>query len=532
MRTYSRCRQPSVLPLAAAAAIAAALAMPRGAHAAAAAESPQPAEAAPTAAAPAAVPGALPAASPAALPAAAPPVADPGPASAGRQPPPQLAERDAAYRAFRADFEAGRYTEALPHAERVVELTEQYAPEATQLPSALNNLGATHLKLGDYVAAERAYARALQIVEEQQGSASRRLLSPLRGLALTYQAGGRKDAAAPLLERAVAISRRSDGLFNPEQLQLIEPLIDSYVATGRWLDADDLHQYAFSLDERRYGPNSSRLVPSLTRLATWYEQTNRFTQARRTWARQYSNATARGQENVTGEVNALRGMARTYRLEFQYGPEAVEDGNLAPPGTMGLEFDSAERDPFGRRVAPAMSVTDYRLDPQGREFLEAALDRVRKTDPPSPQAEAILLIELGDWALLDRAGAKAAPLYARAWTLLPRQDPGVAEAPKNPLLYPTPLLYRPPGAARRLRDRPAETVVERVAIAEFTVDEAGKVRNARIVEGDATEQQRESFLTAIGRAQYRPRFVDGRPVPTDNVRYRETFREMKQPASG
>ncbi len=518
MRTNPRCRRPSVLPLFATLSLAfASLAVLAPAARATPAAEPQPSEAA--------VPAAVPAAAPSPdLPAA--------PASGRTPPPPELVERDAAYRQFRADFEAGRYTEALPFAERVVDLTERYAPDPVQLPSALNNLGATHLKLGDYVAAERAYSRALQIVEEQQGAASRRLLTPLRGLALTYQSGGRKDAAAPLLERAVAISRRSDGLFNPDQLQLIEPLIDSYVATGRWLDADELHQYAFRLDERRYGPNSSRLVPSLTRLASWYEQTNRFTQARRTWARQYSNATSRGQENVTGAVNALRGMARTYRLEYQYGPEAVEDGNLAPPGTMGLEFDTAERDPFGRRVVPAMSVTDYRLDPQGREFLEAALEMVRKTEPPSPQAEAILLIELGDWSLLDRAGAKSAPLYARAWTLLPKQDPGLAEAPKNPLLYPTPLLYRPPGTARRLRDRPADAVIERVAIAEFTVDEAGKVRDARIVEGDATEQQRESFLTAIGRAQYRPRFVDGRPVATENVRFRETFREIKPLASG
>jgi tetratricopeptide (TPR) repeat protein len=523
MRLTTRCRPSIDPPFAPASALAArvAVALSLLHPAAFAAEPPQP-----SAPAAAATSNAAPAAAPStATPASAPPAA--GRAADVRQ----LAERDAAYLAFRTEFDAGRYDAALPLAERVVELTEQYAPDPVQLPSALNNLGATHLKLGDYIAAERAYARALQIVEEQQGSTSRRLLTPLRGLALTYQAGGRKDAAAPLLERAIAISRRSDGLFNPEQLDLIEPLIDSYVSVGRLLDADEMHQYAFRLNERRYGPGSPRLVPSLTRLATWYEQTQRYTQARRTWARQYSNATGRGQENVAGAANALRGMARTYRLEYQYGPEPVDEASSSTPGTMGMgfEFDAAERDPFGRRVVPGIGVNDYRLDPQGREFLEAALEMVRKTEPPSPQAEAILLIELGDWTLLERTGSKALPNYERAWALLPQQDPGVAEAPKNPLLYPTPLLYRPPGVARRLRDRPADTVVERVAIAEFTVDEAGKVRDARIVEGDASEAQRDAFLVAIQRAQYRPRFVDGRPMATGNVRFRETFRELKQP---
>jgi tetratricopeptide (TPR) repeat protein len=460
---------------------------------------------------------------------AAPIVASPGDAAA-RAPadPAKLAERDIAYRAFREQFESGRYAAALPNAERVVDLTEQ-ASDPLQLPSALNNLGATHYKLGDYVAAEKAYARALQLVEEQAGAASQRLLAPLRGLALTYQSGGRQDAATPLLERAVSISRRSEGLFNPAQLSLIEPLIEGYVATGRLQDADQMHRYAFRIDERRYGPTSVKMVPSIQRLAGWFERTQRYTQARSMWARSYTVSAQRGQENLTAQVNALRGMARTYRLEYQYGPEFIEEtfpGNGA--GQIGLSFDGAERDAFGRRLTTG-GTNDYRLDPQGREFLEAALKIIDSTTSPSPQARATLLVELGDWHSLSDRDGKAQPYYQQAWELLPRGDPGSPEALRNPLLYPSPLLYRPPVAARRLRDLPADAVTERVAIAEFTVGTDGKVRDAKIVEGDATEAQRSSFLTAISRAVYRPRFVDGKPVVTEQVRFRETFREQKRP---
>jgi tetratricopeptide (TPR) repeat protein len=443
--------------------------------------------------------------------------------------PAKLAERDAAYRTFREQFEAGRYTEALPNAERVVALTEQAATDPLQLPSALNNLGATHYKLGDYVAAEKAYARALQLVEEQAGATSQRLLAPLRGLALTYQSGGRQDAAAPLLERAVSISRRSEGLFNPAQLSLIEPLIESYVATGRLQDADQMHRYAFRIDERRYGATSVKMVPSIQRLAGWFERTQRYTQARSMWARSYTVSAQRGQENLTAQVNALRGMARTYRLEYQYGPEYIEEtfpGNGA--GQVGLSFDGAERDAFGRRLTTG-GTNDYRLDPQGREFLEAALKIIDSTGSPSPQARAIVLVELGDWLALSDRDGKAQAYYQKAWELLPQRDPGSPEALRNPLLYPSPLLYRPPVAARRLRDLPADAVTERVAIAEFTVGTDGKVRDAQIVEGDATEAQRASFLTAISRAVYRPRFVDGKPTVTEQVRFRETFREQKRP---
>jgi protein TonB len=79
----------------------------------------------------------------------------------------------------------------------------------------------------------------------------------------------------------------------------------------------------------------------------------------------------------------------------------------------------------------------------------------------------------------------------------------------------------------RHRDQPAGLVFEKYAVAEFTVTADGRVREAKIVEGDAADAQRSSFLAAISRATYRPRFVDGKPVATAKVRYRESFRQLK-----
>ncbi|MFO0450650.1 MAG: tetratricopeptide repeat protein [Pseudomonadota bacterium] len=431
-------------------------------------------------------------------------------------------ERDSAYLAFRREFGAKRYVEALPLAVRVVALTEQAGANA-ELPSALNNLAATHFQLGDYAAAEKTYVEALRLVEESQGATSRRLVAPLRGLANTYVAGGRKEAAIPLFERAVAIVRRSDGLFDPGQVALLEPLTEAYVSQGRWLDAEQAHQYQFRLAERQHG-NTTRLIPALTRLAKWYEETGRYTQARRTWARQYGIASDRKAGDLAGAVNALRGMARTYKLEYQYGPEIIEDdANRA--GDLSFRMDVTERDPFGRRVQ-SMSSGDFRLDPQGREFLEAALAMFEKHDTPAPLATATLLVELGDWTLLSDRAARAQPFYERAWPLLPR-DENTAEKLRNPLLYPGQLLYRAPNSARRHASLPPDMVIERAAVAEFTVTSEGRVRDARIVEGTASEAQRNAFLSALSRAVYRPRFVDGKPVETQNVRLRQTFRVLK-----
>lgn len=488
-----------------------------------------PAAAAPAGAAPVATPAAgapAPAGAPASTDAPASTEAPAAPAAAATPSGDAAAldERDQAYKTFRAAFEAGTYAEALPHAERVVALTEQAARDAAELPSALNNLGATYYKLGDFLAAEKAYMRALQLVEERHGASSQRLLTPLRGLALTYQAAGHKDASTPLLERAVAISRRSDGLFNEGQLALLEPLVESYVATGRWQEAEQAQLYAYQLSERKYR-GDPKLIPALKRLANWYEQTRRYTSARRTWSRMYLISTNKTNPHMGGAIEALRGMARTHRLEYIHGPEVTDENEAQNAGNLGFRMESVERDPFGRRVqgGPASS---YQLDPQGKEYLEAAIAMVERADPPQPYAKAILLVELGDWQSLANRN-ESRKHYEQAWPLLPH-DPGSADtAARNPLLFPGQLLYREPTAARRYENLPAAAVIEHYSVAEFTVTAEGRVKDAKIVEGDANEDQQEAFLSALGRAIYRPRFVDGKAVDTERVRFRETFRERR-----
>ena len=433
-------------------------------------------------------------------------------------------ERNAAYAAFRADFDAGRYADALPNAERVVALTEAADATDADLPRALNNLGATQYRLGDFAAAEAAYARALRLVEEQQGSSSRRLLAPLQGLALTYQAAGQHDAAAALLERAVAISRRADGLFNPQQRELLRPLEDSLVALGRFQEADRDQVYEFRVSEHQFGPSDPRLLPALERLADWYTATGRNMQARATWQRVLTISADRRSPSLAGALAALRGVANTYRLDYQNGPEAVED-SVPRTGQAGFHSDVSERDAFGRRIQRGAD-GEYRLESQGKEMLEAALKLAERAQPPAPRAVAAVLVDLGDWHLIAERPDRARPLLVRAASLLPGAG-SVAEGTAHPLSYPVQLLYRPPPAARRLRDQPAAVVTEVFATAEFTVTADGRVKDVRIVEGDANETQGASFKTALGKAIYRPRFADGEPVATENVRVRETFRTMK-----
>ena len=445
--------------------------------------------------------------------------ADPAP---GAVPVAGHGDRAAEYQAFRSDFDAGRYTEALPHAERVVALTEA-ADDAhhAELPSALNNLGATQYRLGDFVAAEKSYARAVALAEEARGALSPRLIAPLRGLALTYQGMGRHEVAVPLLERAVAISRRSLGLFDAGQRDLLLPLADSYVALGRWRDADRAQHYALSIGEHEYGANDARLVPALLQLGRWYLASAQRAAARETYERARALAANRARPDPIGQIIALRGIAEAYRLDYQFGPEFVVDPNHAGEARRldPLEIENARRN-------SSMFGPDYVLAAAGEEALTQALSIAEHLNPPAPTAVGVVLVDLGDWQMVAGHNDRALPFYRRALPRLPAES-GAAETGPSPLSHPALLLYREAPASMHHRDLPPSAVIERYAVAEFTVTADGRVKDAKIAEGDATDTQRSAYLSALSHAVFRPRFVDGKPVATDSVRQRETFRVLK-----
>jgi tetratricopeptide (TPR) repeat protein len=427
-----------------------------------------------------------------------------------------VAERDASYLAFRQEFDAGRYTEALPHAERVAELTELLGAQHPDLARSLNNLGATQYRLGDFGAAEKSYVRAIRIIEETQGSLSPRLLAPLRGLGLTFEGSGRHELAVPLLERALAISRRNRGLFNPEQKDLLEPLAEGYVALGRYRDADRTQRYTLAISEHAYGENDPRLIPALRELGQWLERSGQRNASREVWERLKALASDRAHPDPIAQIVALRGIAMSYRYDYQFGSEPIE----RRPGEL-LMPDPFETDPSRN---PALLGPHYLLSSAGEDALKEALAIAEKL--PARTALGVVLVDLGDWQYLSNRPDKALAYLHRALPLLAGSADS-AESDSGPLSRPVQLLYRQPELAERYRDQPPSAVTEKYAIAEFTVTAEGRVRDVQIVEGDASDGARGALSNAIAHAIYRPRFVDGQPVATSKVRFRESFRQLK-----
>lgn len=413
------------------------------------------------------------------------------------------AERHETYKTFRTDFDAGRFTAALPIAQRLVEMTEaQYGPDDRQLVNPLTNLGTVYYRLGDYAAAEVHYLRALRLIDGKLAGADRMLMRPLAGLGETYLATRQYAEAATALKRAVDLSRHLDGLFNADQIDLLDPLIESYVALDQLQDAEKESQYAFRVAESAYGRDDLRMLEPLDRLARWYEFVGRYATARGLHARALmiaENAAGRG---TPQSVGSLRGLARSYYLEYLYGPEET----AAPP------------DPFQTSSAMQQLNQETRLNPDGERALRYALEALSKAAPVDHRARGETLVELGDWYLIGGATARANQAYRDGWKeLAAAGNDAVAllQAPRR-------LAYRPPPASiARARPNNPENYEERYVEMRFKVLPDGKVADVETVGSNASPAIEKATLHAVRRARYAPRLENGEPVVTPDVTLRE-----------
>src|SRR5256886_2846216 len=294
------------------------------------------------------------------------------------------AERVAVYRDFRAAFDARRYPDALPLAEKLVALTqEQYGANDRELVNPLANLGTTQYRMGDYKGAEEAYLRSVKIAADTGGNGDRLLLRPLQGLGATYYATRQYEDASVTLQRALDLSRNLDGLLNPGQMPILYPLIGSLVNLERHGEADREFQYAVRVAQSAWGSTDARVIRPLDRYAHWLEHMGRYPSARAEYARELTIAEGAPSRAARLVIDPLLGIARSYRLE----------------ATNGSEEEAAQYvDPFAQSSVGGVADRARRgLNPDGEEAPLLAQPTIDKLRPGGHGPRGTSLMELGDW---------------------------------------------------------------------------------------------------------------------------------------
>ena len=426
-------------------------------------------------------------------------------------------QRMEVYDEFRAKYETARFDEALPLAQRVVELSEVHRDRDIELPIAYNNLGATQFQLRDYPAAEASYRKSLEFLEANQGISSRRMIIPLTGLGTVYAALDQHALAVALFDRALAVSRRSEGLFNLAQLPLIDQAAVSRFALGDFVGVERDHFYALRIAEQKYGFDDPRTLPAAMRLASFYESVNEFAAARGLYLRIRDISMKESGGFNPLAIKSLVAIGRTHRLQYTMEPESLESQHSARDEVTGEVVNKA----YSESRAPVPGA-----DRAGLKSIELALELLRATPDPPRHLLAETLTELGDWYQATTRANKAIPYYTEASTIY-TADPEAG----NPLLVPRIIFYRAPSAARRGIEIVTDRIIVRETVFSFAVSETGDTHNVTVVTTDMSDGQLAQSRRAVDRAIYSPRFENGKPVATQEVQLASKWYEWRQPES-
>ena len=428
-----------------------------------------------------------------------------------------LDRRMEVYDQFRAMYETARFEEALPLAQRVVELSEIDEDHDLELPIAYNNLAATQYQLSDYAAAQASYQKSLEILEATQGISSRRLIVPLTGLGAVYAALDQHALAVEQYDRALAVSRRSEGLFNLEQLPLIDQAADSRFALGDFAGVEREYRYALKIAEHHYGYDDLRTLPAVLQLAAFYESVREFAGARLFYMRARDISMKESDGHSPSTIRSLIGIARTHRMQYTLAPDSLASQRPARDEVTAEVTRQVYLE--GRSPPPAADRSGLKSAQQALELLRAA------SDPPAVLL-AETLTELGDWFQATSRTDTAMPYYAEASALYTAD---AESGTVNPLLAPRLIFYRTPLASTRGFNSDDGEYIVRQTVFSLVVTETGETRDITVLDSDMSDGQRAQARRALDRAIYSPRFEDGRPVATEGVRFTSDWYELPLP---
>lgn len=412
-------------------------------------------------------------------------------------------------------FDKQDWDAAVTSAQQLLAAARAANAPAEKVAEALALVGNAQLGKKDFVAAEATFSEALQLVEPIARGADSRLIPPLEGMGFALAGQGKHTPAVTYLEKALALSRRSQGLFDINQQDILQQLATSLTALGQTEAADQHMRYMVRVGEHAYGSEDPRLAPLLCMIGDWYSQRGQVMEARELYKVALAIVEKKLGRNDLAAVQPLRSLAHSYVREVflsNYGIRTQIDKLSASP-----DGSSGEAQPINPRF----------LSSDGERALLRAL-AILETDPQRFPASLVeTLLQLGDWYQMKQQPDKALSYYLRVSSMV-AADATLAAAEKEAVLgFPVQVYYPTPPLATRNLSRPQSDVIERFVQVEFTVLPDGSIKDERVVDQDATGRQASQTIEAIRSARYRPKFLQGKPVETQAVSYRQVFKQRK-----
>ena len=359
-------------------------------------------------------------------------------------------------------------------------------------------------------------------LESRLGPYAPGLSEQLLGLGTVYQKQGLHAEAAAVFKRGVHVARVNSGLYSEAQIPLLQRLIQSLMALGDFETADERQYYLFRVQAEVYGRQSEEMSIAMLERAEWEREAyylslgdSSFMRLLRMWEL-YSGVLrniSRNQGKHSPELlTPLEGLLETQYLISTYTPEA-QSGFYAGGAP---DSDYAEESRFSM-----IRVSNYK---QGQAVL-TAMREVYSYNEEGGDKAAETFVQLGDWHLWHQKRDSAMEAYKRAWDELGMLEDGDE------------LRQRYFGEPRLLPDLPdvlAEPtppeVVRGHVVVSFSITGTGRIKNLEVLSNQPVDTTAEpddgetvQLLRGIRKMLYRPRFVDGEAVQTDNIEKRYAY---------
>jgi tetratricopeptide (TPR) repeat protein len=393
---------------------------------------------------------------------------------------------------YREAVEGMQYQEAETAAkQRIEHLLVTGTSSGYEMADALIDLAFAQRQIEQYDAAIQNYIGSIVILEDTDDMLSERLVAPLRGIGETYVASGEAELAVPVYERALHVNHVNAGPHNLQQLDLLDAMIDAMVQAGREDAALSTVERISSLYARRYATDSEEMLPALWRRAGLLKNMGRYQDERLVY------------------LDIVR------IIEKHHGDRDV---SLIKPYTE-----------LGRTYLQEVDQAIFRSEPTaqtGETYLKRAVEVARENDADI-NVQLATLIDLADYYTILNVQDKARRHYRAAWSLL-SEDERVAD--RDEIFDSMVVLVQPKldaqanfGYRSRVDDAAAQT--EGFMLAQFSINERGRVTDIEIIEADPPEfPEMETRLERTLRdSVYRPRYENGNPVKSHENRMRHDF---------
>jgi CHAT domain-containing protein/Tfp pilus assembly protein PilF len=214
---------------------------------------------------------------------------------------------------------AGKYDEALPSAERALEIRERLlGTEHRDVAAAIGSLANIYFSRGEYVKAEPLFKRAIDIRVKAQGNDHPDTAASLSSLGDLYYLQGKYMEAEPIHKRALDIRVKALGNDHPDTAESLHNLAGLYKRQGKYMEAGPLYNRSLDILEKTLGKDHPYTATNLNNLGDLYYSQGKYVEAEPIYKRALDIWEKTLGNDHPNTAACLNNLALLYRTQGKY----------------------------------------------------------------------------------------------------------------------------------------------------------------------------------------------------------------------